>query len=552
MKRWQRSFCALGLAGCAAPAPAQVALRPAQAAPAEAVVFCAGTVTEHEVHRCVWQLTSEQQRHRSYSQRLLLRRGEFSRLDTVSGSGAPQELSSVYEYRGGRVRSWSRENRNGVVRGRNVLADDERWVRWLDEQDRPRVRAKTTISGLRRVLSARGRVESFSSVNWLGQPAAEGAVHETRVLRSAAGAVLERRFFGLRGEPVQNEDGSHRITFEVDERGVERERRYFDAAGAPALASGVHLVRTRSNRFGEPEAVAYLDVQGAPARETRDGAAGLRYERDERGNELSLTLLDEQGRPLVGSNGWAMRKRRYDELDAVIETAFFDASGSPVRERERGAALVREPRGERGNVTSELFYDERGEPALGTQGYHRADIEYDQRDNPVSYVYSDVKDVPLRSRRLYYDGDRLIREEHTDAAGKPLLTAQGYASYEISYLEDGSEGMKRYFDASGGQQVTCHGAAPQALQSELAERAGSLRSCYERLLRYGSTEEGKLMVELSVDGRGAVLNAALVQDEIDDGDLTKCVLETMRVPYLNKSEGDCATVRVPVVFRQKR
>jgi hypothetical protein len=377
-------------------------------------------------------------------------------------------------------------------------------------------------------------------------------VHETRLRLNAAGVVMERSLFGLQGEPVAEAGGAHRVAFVVDERGLERERRYFDAAGHAALVDGAHLVRTSFDAFGVPLSRAYFDAQGRPAPSSQEGAAALHYERDERGNEVVLTRLDEQARPVMGPDGWATRKRRYDELDAVVETSFFDAAGKPVREQRSGAATVRELRSERDNVTTELLFDEQGAPTLGVAGYHRAEIEYDQRDNPRSYVYSDPSGVVLRSRRLYYDGDRLTREEHLDAAGKPLLTAQGYASYEVSYQDDGSEGVKRYFDVNGGQQVTCHGDVPAALQSELAERAGSLRACYERLLRYGSTEEGRLLVELSIDGRGQVLNAQLVKDEVDDGDLSKCVLETMRIPYLSKAEGDCATVRVPVTFRQKR
>jgi YD repeat-containing protein len=537
---------------CAAPVRSAVAPQPPRATPAEEVLWCAGTVLEHDVPRCLWQLTPEQQRRRPDSARLLFRRGQVARLDSVSGSGAPHGLSRVYEHRAGRVAGWSLENRNGVVKGRDVLSDQARWERWLDEQDRPRPLPRTSVSGARRRLDERGRVARQAWVSWLGTPTAEGAVYETRSKRSAAGALLERSFFGARGEPVNDPSGAHRVVYAVDARGVELSRRYFDAAGQPALVDGVHEARTSSDAFGSPVTTSYFDAQGRPARDTRDGAAALRYDRDERGNALSVALLDERGLSTLGSRGWATKKHRYDELDAVIETSFFGVNGEPARDLVQGAATLRLLRSERGNVVSELSFDEQGAPTLGAGGYHRVDVEYDQRDNAASYVYSDTGGVALRSRRLFYDGDRLIREEHVGANGKPLRTEQGYASYETSYRDDGSEGPPLYFDEDGGQRVSCNGAVPPALQTELAERAGSLRSCYERLLRYGSTEEGKLLIELSIDARGQVLNAKLVQDGIDDGDLSKCVLETMRVPYLHQAEGDCATVRVPVAFRQKR
>lgn len=543
---------------CATRAPAPAALPAPRATTAEKVSFCAGTVTEDDVHRCSWQLTPAQQRRRSYSQRLLFRGSELLRLDTVSGSGAPQGLSSLYEYREGRIVGWSLENRNGVSKGRNVVSGDALWVRWLDEQDRPRVREKTRVSGVRRVLDERRRVASFAWVDSLGKPETDGEVHDTRLQHDARSGIVERRFFGTRGEPVKDREGAHRIQYALDARKLELERRHFDAQGQPALALGAHLVRTSYDAFGNPAEVTYFDPHGRAARQTTWGAAALRYGRDERGNETSLALLDEQGQPLVGSAGWATRRQRFDDQDFVVETSYFGAQGEPVRERQLGAASRQRTLGERGNVLGELLFDEKGEPTLGAVGYHRLEMGYDQRDNPTSYAYSDVSGMPVvtsdgyAARQLYYDGDRLTREEYLDAEGKPVLIAQGYSAYEVFYEEDGSEGGKRYFDASGVQQVNCAGSAPAELQSELAERAGSTRSCYERLLRFGSKAEGKLLIEVSIDRRGQVLVAKLVEDEIDDGSLSACVLSTMRVPYLSKSEGECATVRVPVRFRQKR
>jgi hypothetical protein len=542
---------ALWALSCAPPAPRPPTPTP-KSPSGEVVVLCGSAVFEGDVPRCRWPLTEAQQRRRPSTTRLLFSEGRLLRLDEVSGSGAPQGLSRVYEYRSGRVTGWSLESPTGVVVGRDLLAEEGRWVRWVDEQDRPRALAKTHVSGWRRELDARGRVTRSVGVNALGTTAAQGAVVETRAKYDALGHTLELAFFGARGEPVRDPGGAHRVLFSVDAQGLETSRRYLDTAGAPARVDGAHEVRTTRDDVGAPSRTAHFDAQGRPARDERYGAATLVHQRDERGNERALTLLDEQGRPVVGRSGWAIRKRVYDELDAVVETSFFGASGEPVRDSEQGAATVRQLRSERGNVVSELLLDERGEPTLGTAGYHRVDLEYDRRDHATSAIYSDVSGAPVRSRRSFYDGDRLIREEHRDGSGQPLRTAEGYASYEIPYRDDGSEGPKRSFDERGERQTTCHGEAPLPLQRELAERAGSLRSCYERLLRYGPTEEGRLLVELSIDAQGAVSSVRLVLDEVGDGALSQCVVETMRAPYESGAEGDCATVRVPVTFRQER
>ncbi len=542
------------LAACAPRAPVATAPAPPKAAEPEQVRLCATTVLEHDQHRCQWLLTPEQQRRRAQSQRLVLRDGKLLRSDAISGSGAPlyDGLSSIYEHRGERVAHWSLENLNGVVKGRNVVSDDGAWVRWLDEQDRPRVRAQTRISGERRTLNASGRVASLASVNARGEPEPDRGVSETRLKYDSSGAVVETTSHGAQGEPVNGPEGAHRVAYVVDARGLVLEQRYFDAQGRPTLVDGAHLLRSTYDAFGNLATTSYYDARERPTQSEGEGAVALRYVRDERGNEIARERQDQQGRPLAGKGGWATRKVRYDERDLAVATGYFDAQGRPVSEEKLGASSLRQVRSERGNVLSEQLFDERGEPTLGVDGYHRVDVQYDERDNPTAFTYASAGGLRIGSRQLYYDGDRLIREECRDSSGAPSATQKGYASFEISWEADGSEGAKRFFDAAGEQRLSCSGSAPAALQSELAERAASLRSCYQRLLRYGSTAEGRLLVEVTIGGSGQVLKAKLAQDEIDDADLSKCALTTMRAPYVSHAEGDCVTVRVPLTFRAQR
>jgi hypothetical protein len=563
MRRWLW-VSLLGWWGCAPHAP-PVAVK-APNAPvdqnAETVKFCAGVIAENDVPRCIREVQPEQQRHRTRTERLLLRGGRVIRQDVISGSGAPlwAHDSFVYDYEGERVTGWSVESANGVLRGRSIVSRADRsWLRFVDEQDRPTTNQQSHASGMRRRFDARGRVSAYAWVNHLGEPVAEGSIHEFRQTTDESGQLLAEAAFGLQGEPAADADGVHRVAHVPDGRGRDSEIRYFGLSGQPVLLQGGHLWRMGSDSNGNALTLAAFDGQGRPAIDSRLGAAAQRIRRDERGNEVGLELLDEHGTLTTGKDGYAKVEQRFDELDRLLERHFFDASGAPVRDATTGAASQRLVRDARGNVVSTWLFDEHGAPTLGVEGYQRMESSYDARDQLVLSSYFDANGVRTTLKDGYsavrrsYDGSRLIRVEYLGTADRPTSIVKGYASYEIRYAADGSPEAPRRFDLKGLLQLKCDGEVTPQLQKELSERAASSKSCYDRLLRYGEAGEGRLMVELKIDERGEVVAGQLVQDDIGDTALADCLLGVLREPYENKpSGGECAAVRIPLAFVQKR
>jgi|GEM_PF-2986668 len=556
--------------GCAAHAP--VARTPlavpvvdepaAPASEAETYKYCAGTVTEWEEHKCIWELTPEQQRRRGYSQRLVYRNGRLERFETVTGSGAiyksDTSTTSTYRYEAGRIAEYTSTNRNGVLKGGAVFRDGMRLILWQDEQGRPKPKKDSKVSGLRRTLSAQGRVLSYEYVDHAGKPTPFGGVSRVDVKRSPQGAVLEECFFGDDGEPIRNSEGVHRIEYEVDQHGAAVAERYFDEQGQPTPSQGVYVERTQYDDVGNTRDVAYYDTQNNLVMSLTEGAARLHYTRDARGNETKLELFDTMGRPVVGAYHYASRTRRFDEHDLTSEWAYFGTDGAPLRTSDVGDAIMRPTRDTRGNVIRERFYDEKAAPTLGVDGYHEVDIGYDARDNPISYHYLDLASTPVMIkqgyhwRKLTYDGDRLIRTEYFDPKDQPVNAFGKYGITEIVYAPDGSEAERRNLDASASPLLSCNGQLPAELQTELSERATHARFCYELLLRKSPRATGKLMVELRLDAKGEVARASLVSDELAEPELSRCVLDLMQARgFDNAPVGGCAVVRVPLSFRPK-
>jgi YD repeat-containing protein len=556
--------------GCAAHAPVArtphavpVADEPATPADeAETYKYCAGTVTEWEEHKCIWELTPEQQRRRSYSQRLVYRSGRLERFETVTGSGAiyksDTSTTNTYRYEGGRIVEYSSSNRNDVLKGGAVFSDGMRLILWKDEQGRPKPKEDSKVSGLRRTLSAQGRVLSYEYVDHAGKPTPSEGVSRVDVKRSPQGAVLEESFFGDDGEPIRNSEGVHRVEYVVDQHGVALEARYFDEQGQPTPSDGVYVERTQYDDVGNTRDVAFYDTQNNLVMSLTEGAARLHYTRDARGNETKLELFDAAGRPIVGAYHYASRTRRFDEHDLTVEWAYFGADGAPLRTSDVGDAIMRQTRDARGNVIRERFYDENAAPTLGVDGYHEVDIAYDARDNPISYRYLDVASAPVmvtqgyQWRKLTYDGDRLIRTEYFDAKDRPVNAFGKYGITEIAYAPDGSEAERRNIDASASPLLSCNGQVSPELQTEISEQAALTRFCYQRLLRTSPKATGKLMVELRLDAKGQVARASLVTDELAEPELSSCVLGLMRSrSFDNAPVGGCTVVRVPLSFRPK-
>lgn len=95
---------------------------------------------------------------------------------------------------------------------------------------------------------------------------------------------------------------------------------------------------------------------------------------------------------------------------------------------------------------------------------------------------------------------------------------------------------------------TCSGSASPQLQSALAQRAGAARACYERALRINSDLQGKVMLQVRVDGSGNVCAANIVQDDIHSSEVTSCLTRSFRSAKVPPATGGCVDVKVPLSF----
>ncbi|HVJ21762.1 MAG TPA: hypothetical protein VM686_40440, partial [Polyangiaceae bacterium] len=447
-------------AGCG-PATAPSAKAPPTSQPA--VRYCGGTVTEHEVHRCIWELTEAQQRRRGYSQRLVYENGRLARFEEINGLGVTLDGNygsygvSVYAYEGDRVSGQSLFDRNGVPRGTTRLSADGTRVEWLDEKGRPRVREGTRASGLIRTLDQRGRVSSYRYVDAKGAatPSASGRI-EVRAKRNEAGALVENAVFDEQGSPMRDSSGVHREVFTVDDHGIPTRTEYFGTDGQPIENNdGYHRVDYQFDEVGNKLAEAYFDVRGRPTRSAVNGAASFRMQNDAHGNETSRTYFDEYGEPLLSKHGYVTRKILVDAAGDEIEWSFHGFGGELIPFGPGKHAIKREQHDERGNEILERFFDANDRPIAIESGFHAIKLAYDERDNVVLGTYLDKDLKPARTTKIYaswkygYDGDRRVLTQYLSPEQTLMDAGWGYAEIRHDWDELGVEGGKRYFNARG-------------------------------------------------------------------------------------------------------
>lgn len=230
------------------------------------------------------------------------------------------------------------------------------------------------------------------------------------------------------------------VTMEYDAPGNLTGVRRFDSENKPVNGGdGWALAEYKRNAQGEAteivsqkltaegglspvsHTVIEYDPLGYPADVKMTGAQSWRiqYLNDALGNALEERLLDVEGHPVTGFEGWSIRRFKYSEIT--------------------------DPPGLR---DEETYFDAQGGKTYSTfGGYHRTAREYDISGHPRREIHEDYE--PARSAFF-----RFVKQWEFDAQGRgrKLISRQEDKEGQLVPNPNGS-GAEVEFDANG--QVTC-------------------------------------------------------------------------------------------------
>jgi hypothetical protein len=419
------------------------------------------TVTEHDIDRCVFELSSAQQKKSGLSHRLTFRSGQLIRDERINGLGVLQDddrrvAVSDFEYRGEVLSQLVERSRNGVLRGSVRFSRQGQQVAWLDEQGRPRAFADTRATGFSRTFDAAGHVTSYTYVDTQGTPAATPwGYHQVRLKRDANGVIVEQAYFTGQGEPTHDSSGVHREEYLVDQRGLTIGVSYYDDALRPvANFAGVHHVLNAYDEVGNLIERSYYDLAGKLTVSSEEGAAGYRVQRDAHGSETARAYYGLDGKLTWSSYGYAILETKRDARGDIVEWNAYDTVGVAAPFEPDDYTSRRVKRDARGNVVQELFFDGLGRPALRDPGYHGLLHEYDARDNVTLTRYVGLQREKIQPAVVafwtkQYEGDRLIGEKYFALGGEPTEVGWGYTEQRRSFDNLGIASPWQYFDARG-------------------------------------------------------------------------------------------------------
>ncbi len=167
--------------------------------------------------------------------------------------------------------------------------------------------------------------------------------------------------------------------------------RYYNSDGSPAEVDGCYGISRTYNAYGNKETESWLDADGNPM-VTAEGYATARYDYDlsesDTVERYYETYLDADGNPVQAANGSWGRNTLYYPVTLVHQITYVDENGEPVITSE-GYAIYEYEEDEHGNRTWEAYYDEQYAPINTEEGYSSIEREYDGQGRVVSERYLD-------------------------------------------------------------------------------------------------------------------------------------------------------------------
>jgi hypothetical protein len=204
----------------------------------------------------------------------------------------------------------------------------------------------------------------------------------------------------------------------------------------------------------------------ASSANVKSGYSSVTYERDDRGNTLLESYLDQDGDPIVAASGYAAVRKEYNEQNKVTKTEYLGTDGNPVAIKN-GTAVVLNTYDDKGNMLTESYQDVDGDTHAITSDpkakpdkyYSYTEIRktYNDQNKLTEQAYYDADGDRAKCAQQYsiqrYEYDKLGRQTLTswfNVNEEPYVNDKGYASMASNYAEDGTQ-TDTYYDAEGNE-----------------------------------------------------------------------------------------------------
>lgn len=258
--------------------------------------------------------------------------------------------------------------------------------------------------------------------------------------------IARARFVNLRGFDATSRSGATHVEIKRDLAGLDREVRFFDTAGRPALnGEEVHGFRLDRDESGRLTGFANLDRNHQPVA-NRAGLVAMRLKWNEAGRLTQTEFLDASGQPAAWGYT-AVVTTDYDVAGNPVRMARLDLEGRPIQAPAGEWTEIAMKRNSRGELEERSFFQAVGDqpPKL----LSRISFTYDQYGHPHDLHFQGPTSWRMTEK---HDPDgKVIEELYLNEAGQLDSGGRGYAIRRMTYTTS-TAGLRRvdeYFDAAG-------------------------------------------------------------------------------------------------------
>ncbi len=270
----------------------------------------------------------------------------------------------------------------------------------------------------------------------------------TSLRRSGLSSTRLARFVGPNGFPqLQRDSAAEFVEIHYDEAGWEDRVMYLDGKGLPAAGpDSAFGQEMHHNDLGQLTCVLSLDADGHRMIDDA-GNSGMQPKYDEKGYEIEATSVDTDLKPRPVKDGWVINKHQYDEFGRPCRLTYHDVNGEPVLSKKGGYHGWQAGYDEHGNQTVVTYLGLDRKPMLIAEGYATFKSRYDSRGNETQRNYYGVSGEPVLSKEDGYHG---WQAEYDKQNRQTVVTYLGLDGKPM-LVADGYATFKSSYDSRGNK-----------------------------------------------------------------------------------------------------
>lgn len=368
-------------------------------------------IEAHNMPRGINKLTAEEVAHRFCHYRFTHRKGRLRKVECCNSSGLPMvqklpgmpydEVSVIeirYDEKGNVSRHIWKDDAGNVLR--ELLFEQSAKYDWI---------------------SFRTEGGDFTAAHKQECAGERTAVTRYRVTRNPQGHITDIAYCNSSGYPCADSDGTWGRHFDVDER--------------------LGVITARYN----------MGKQGNAVR-NHFGDVGRTYTYDAKGNLLSFTNVNEQGKAVYDQEGFATLQCKTDAWGNHIESSYHTPDGEPCMGISQ-AAMERITYNEQGFITSRTTLDTHGVPCLNCNHFSRVEYKLNLNGALLAMSFYGVSGEPCMSIGHYHKIEettdaygKCCSQTYYDTEGKRVRKDDGFSKKVYKYDEEGRIRAELYYD----------------------------------------------------------------------------------------------------------